>query len=283
MFALSGMIGRLTYPFSPDPSAADVGSLLPDLPPRRLRRIAREIRAHTFKNVDLVTVLNHAGLESIFPVVRCRGGDFLREMHARGQPAILISWHIGAHFYTIVAGLHRLGVPAHFLGQDFGKRLPPGFGILPPGKTLMDRALSVRRALQHLRQGGALVIALDGADGDSTFQASFMGRQVCLRRGPALLARLSGAPLIPIIQSWESWSGAVTLEIHKPLPHAHFSGDKDSFDSALLTAAMSWFEAYLRASPERLSLGKLDTLLSAPRITDVLRCSPVNPTLVSAQ
>jgi lauroyl/myristoyl acyltransferase len=246
---MMGVLGRLAnalYPHYPLPE--NVAELFPGLPRHRLLEIARQTRLNIFKEVGLLRLLE-CRVDALIPLVRCCGGSLLQRMYARRQPAILGSWHWGAFFLTtIVPALKGLGISALFVGKDLKYRLPPNIEVCEAKGDSVTRVKAVKRAHEHLRAGGMVVIALDGQEGDSTLEVPCLGRRIRLRRGPAILARLSGAPLIPITQHWEPYGGKVRLTVHDPLPSPACPPEEaGAFDHALLAEVARWFESTIYA------------------------------------
>jgi lauroyl/myristoyl acyltransferase len=221
----------------------NVAELFPDLPTHSLLQMARQTRVNLFKEMGLLRLLESRA-DALVPMVRCCGGTLLQRMYARKQPAILGSWHWGAFFLTtIVPALKSLGISALFIGKDLKYRLPPDIELCDARGSLVDRVKAVKRAHEHLQAGGMVVIALDGQEGDSTLEVPCLGRRIRMRRGPAMLARLSGAPLIPITQNWEPYGGKVRVTVHEPLPVPACSPeDAGAFDQAFLSEVARWFE-----------------------------------------
>jgi acyl-coenzyme A synthetase/AMP-(fatty) acid ligase len=83
-----------------------------------------------------------------------------------------------------------------------------------------DRRVSLTRQLvqahQHLRDGGAVVIAGDGWQGRGTVPCELLGRQVLLRDGAAALALSADALLVPIFITMAE-DGRIQLECTAPL------------------------------------------------------------------
>ncbi|HJX29911.1 MAG TPA: hypothetical protein VJ885_18570, partial [Thermoanaerobaculia bacterium] len=137
------------------------------------------------------------------------------------------------------------------------------------------RAAVFQRALAHLGAGGFVVLALDVAPGPG-LRVPCLGRTLELARGPFALARLTGAPLMPLVARWTApWKqGGVEIVTSEALtPSARLSpGERErgvastdpAWEGALATAAASWLERYLLEAPAELGLGLLRALLTSP-------------------
>ena len=240
-----GLLGRLAnalYPHYPLPK--NVSELFPDLPRNRLLQMAEQTRVNMFKEMGLLGLLE-CQPDALIPMVRCSGGDLLQRLYAAKQPAILGTWHWGAFFLTtIVPALQSLGISALFIAKDLKYRLPPNVELCDVTGGLVARVRAIKRAHEHLRAGGMVVIALDGQVGNSTLEVTCLGRRIRLWRGPAILARLTGAPLIPLTQHWEPYGGKARLNVHAPLPlPACPPEEAGAFDQAILANVARWFES----------------------------------------
>jgi lauroyl/myristoyl acyltransferase len=106
-----------------------------------------------------------------------------------------------------------------------------------------QRARVFHRCLQFLRTGGCVFLPLDPSE-SVRVAAPFRGRTLQLARGPFALARITGAPLVPIVARW---SGArIEFEIGPLIPTAEDEG-------AIAAAAAAWLEQYLLRHPQEIS------------------------------
>jgi lauroyl/myristoyl acyltransferase len=123
------------------------------------------------------------------------------------------------------------------------------------------RAASFQRALAHLAGGGFVVLALDVVQG-AGLPVPCLGRTLALARGPFALARLAGAPLVPLVPLVARWRrGGVEAEAGEPIAVDPKLGPADR-ERALAESAGRWLERYLLSSPSELSLGLLRILLA---------------------
>jgi hypothetical protein len=129
------------------------------------------------------------------------------------------------------------------------------------------RAAVFHRALLHLESGGFLVLAVDVVPGPG-LRVPCLGRVLEMARGPFALARLTGAPIRPLVARWRR--GGVEIEAGEAWrgeTGGAWRGDVAVEDpgagqeSVLAAAAGRWLESYLLESPEELGLGLLRALL----------------------
>ena len=124
------------------------------------------------------------------------------------------------------------------------------------------RARGLALALDHLRQGRLIIATPDGPGGSSTGPVSCLNRIVAFRRGPFMLARVTGAPILPATARWES-DGRLAVKLHQPLP-CPVGMHQRAFEDALAADAARWLDAYMRERPCEIWSYTLANLLGAP-------------------
>lgn len=160
----------------------------------------------------------HAGMRVRKKMFRDRAGDFLplvdpggsfdvvRSALSGGRGAILLASHLGVGY-----------VPAYAL-RDAGFKLtaiartrsrvrvahPEDYIFVT---TPEERKTSLVRSLKHLRQGGLLLVAPTGQEGEAVTTTTFLGQPMQLYPGSAEIARISGAPLIWASATWDVPTG----------------------------------------------------------------------------
>jgi lauroyl/myristoyl acyltransferase len=127
-----------------------------------------------------------------------------------------------------------------------------------------ERAAALWRAVRYLKDGGLVLIAADGLAGDRTRPVEFLGRRILLARGPFVLARLSGAPLIPIVASWTS-DRQIRVEQGSALDVGVPPSNGEAFEAAAARATASWMERRVLQSPRELRPHTIRWLQTAPR------------------
>ena len=234
------------------PSPGELADLYGPLPRRLLARVARDVAALRLKNRAANAIFRRAGIEHLARLVRSPGAVRLEEIYAGKRPALLIAWHVGP-LLGVSAALHRAKVPALIL-----RNLPLN--------SAAARSRTLKQAVDHLRGGGLVLAVPDGPGGANTDHVECLGRRVVLRRGPFMLARVTGAPIIPIVTAWEP-DGSISVRVDPPLDRRSSPEDAAaSFDHELAGLAARWLEAYLRAEPQEIWLWTLRNFLEAPRV-----------------
>lgn len=254
--AAAGGLGQLRNRLSRRwPSPDQVQTLLPGLGRRAAARLAWRIGGLEARNRLLVSCLRRAGADPIRPLVRCPAA-----FAALRPPAILGTFHVGA-IHALGVAVEQLGAPVLTLrmGRLYDPR-PPVLEVATTEGTEQNRAALFRRLLLHLNQGGFILAALDVAPG-AAIPTTCFGRPLALARGPFALARLTGAPLLPLVARWRG--GRIETVMGEPLVPdlPEEEGGADARESALAASAVRWLESYLLDSPGELGLGLLRMLL----------------------
>jgi hypothetical protein len=253
-------IGRLRNRLSARwPSPEQVQALFPHLDRLAAARVAWSLGGLEARNRLLVACLLRAGLAPIRPLVRTPPEAFA----GLRPPRILGTFHVGV-FHALSAALERLPGPVLALRQGRLYAPAPPLEIASTEGDSQLRAAVFRRALVHLERGGFLALALDEVPGPG-LRVPFLGRELALARGPFALARITGAPLAPIVARWRE--GGIEFEIGEalaagPAPGLTGTAEPLAWESALAAAAAGWLERYLLASPSETGLGLLRALLA---------------------
>ena len=147
----------------------------------------------------------------------CRGLGHWRRAVAGGRGAILLSGHLG-NFELLGAILAARGVPLALLARlkddDLteawadGLRRRCGAEVLP--KT------AIRAAVRRLACGVGVGLLADQAVSVGGVSAPFLGRPAATAPGPLLLARLSGAAILPVFIHRDP-NGRPVVELQGPL------------------------------------------------------------------
>ena len=231
------------------PSPEQVQALFPHLAPRAAARVAWKIGALEARNRLLVDAIRREGLEPVRRLMRPPSEAFA----ALRPPLILGTFHVGA-VQALGAAIERLPGPVLVLrlGALYSPR--PPVEILSTEGDDQRRALAFQRALAHLAAGGFVVLALDGAPGPG-LRVPCLGRTLELARGPFALARLTGAPLVPLVARWRK--SEVEAEVGVAIGGMMEEG-------ALAASAARWLEGYLMEAPEEIGFGLVRALLTPP-------------------
>lgn len=243
-----GVVGRVAHRLGlqgPDPRT--VAELFVALPRDRIREIAWQSAVLRLRNRASLALVHRWGIEPLARLVTDQSA-LLPPALAELDGVVLVVYHVGAHF-GVAAALRRWGLSAFVL----------------PGMPLDDwqlRARALKQAIEVVRAGHPVMAAIDGPGGVSTEPVDCLGRRIVLRRGPIMLACVTGAPLLPIVARW-STDGTIAICVGEPLTPLR-GGDRAASERALAQAASGWFDRHLRMYPEDIWPYTLRNLLGAP-------------------
>ena len=263
--ALSGsqVLGQLRNRISRRwPSPVQIQTLFPTLDRRAAERIAWRIGGIEACNRVLVDCIRRAGIGPVRPLIRMSAAA----LSALRPPLLLGTFHVGA-VHALEPALEQLPGPVLALRHGPLHTAAPPLEIVSTEGDEQRRAAVFHRALTHLLQGGGFVVlALDVVPGIG-LQVPCLGRTIELARGPFALARLTGAPLVPLVARWRRSGVEVLtgepLDPRETEPTLDAAVDPTAWESALAAATARWLERYLQGAPAELGLGLLRSLLSS--------------------
>ena len=147
-------------------------------------------------------------------------------------PMVLASVHMG-QLEAVGALLERLpGQVLAFADREF----PIGRGFTSVCLTgdEWQRAAVTRRAIQTLRSGGFVFLAVDGI-GNARVEITLSGERVSWSKGAFDLARITSSPMLPVITRWRG--GKVEIVTGQPICPS---------DASTMAASLArWLEEYM--------------------------------------
>ncbi|MBM3269842.1 MAG: lysophospholipid acyltransferase family protein [Candidatus Sericytochromatia bacterium] len=179
-------------------------------------------------------------------IVRCEGEDHLERALAAGKGAVLVSAHLG-NWEIMGAAAARRFRPVAGLVQNPSK---DAFGRLfveyreKVGVATYSNAgpQALRPILRALRRGEIVVLLCDQHGEAEEGIATFFGRRVAVPLGPFVLARRTGAAIVPAYCVREGAGHVLRFEATLPV-----EADPDRNAQAL----MSRYEAWIREYPDQ--------------------------------
>ncbi len=243
-------------------------TFFPELPQTRIAGIARESALCSFRNFLWNYALASPGEDGL--ETRCHTGSSAELLRETKGPAIIAIWHHGAT-YMVPVGLQALGISALMVGArapgDWFWRIVSRETQLVKCSDEHDSPLSLKAALDRLRKGGVVIVAADGRSGKLGVKVPFLGRMLHVAKGIGVLARLSGAPIIPALAAWGPGDWSVDFHLYDPLSiPARGSMPVEEWESEVMTATAKRFEAIVRAHPGQLRIDRIARLCKFPRI-----------------
>ena len=175
----------------------------PEATPDELRRLALlTYRSYARDTIDFIRSLS-MDRARLAPLVAQLDSHRFDELLALGRGVIVVGGHFGNWELGGVALRLLRGYPLTVVGKPepspvvsgFRRRMRDSLGIdtLEIGQTL-ETALQIRRVLSA---NGLVAMLLDRHLGRDRVDVTFFGRRTGFLRTPAMIASLSGAPMLP--------------------------------------------------------------------------------------
>lgn len=249
-YVIADLAGTLTYALQPPAKRRLCAHLhsrsAGGLPPREARRRARaSYRSYSRMIVDTVWI--HAiGLDEMFQHGHVEGVENLDNARDTGQGGILVLAHFGS--WDIAASLALSA--GHAVSTVMAPVGPPAITELlawsrkAKQMELFAPMAAARGLLRSLRRGRLIALLIDIPEGGPTTTVQFCNGPVKFSTGPALLARLTGAPILPA-ECWRTRQG-YTVRIHGPYHPA-----KGEDEHAVTQKVATSLERMVRAMPEQ--------------------------------
>ena len=257
---ISGWRARLRQRLGARPPHAELVNLFPCAPQKQVRRWARAIAANDAKNRILCRLVAYQGMRCVYPLLRVQDEGGLGDLAAAGAPAILIFAHVGAA-YGVAAGLSLMGIRTLLLVQgDRVVTYPPTTEAWHV-QSREQPLLFLKRATEFLKQGGCVLMALDGTEGESFAMLNILGRSVRFPLGIQTLRKLTRAPVIPVSAPW-TFGGKIAFVTH---PRIADEGGPSEADAGVLDCAVSWLENMIVRDPRQLRSQYLGQFIEASR------------------
>jgi len=225
-----------------------------ELTPDKKKRIARDACAQFCANWADVSCSGGRHLEKALAKIDIDGRENLERALERGCGAIAISAHMGA-YPLLGPRLERAGYRFLMVIRDLKR--PSGSAMYARCRDLIGlRAVPtapekqfLKATLGMLRSGGILGIIADENRRRGGVFVDFFGRSASTATGPAVLARRTGAPIVPMFMV-RNPDDTQTIRIHAPIFCQR--GADDHADILTATAAFTKaIESQIRQDPSQ--------------------------------
>jgi len=178
------------------------------------------------------------------------GEENLREALAAGRGVVLFTGHVG-NWEICGQALGVAGYRVHPIVQEQANdrfyavidRLRREAGLRP-----ITRGFSLREMLKALREGGCVSIMPDQDAGGSGIFVPFFGRPASTPRGIVVVARLSGAPVVPMFIHRQR-PGYHVLRFYPPLA-LKWTANRDEDVRVNLARMNAFLEEVIKERPE---------------------------------
>jgi KDO2-lipid IV(A) lauroyltransferase len=189
--------------------------------------------------------------EGISHLTSIEGEENLIEALDMGRGGLILSSHLGS-WDMLSAGLVLRGYPVALITKvsrsEALNRIWMGYRQKEGIKLLMGRG-TMKESLRHLKNGGLVAFALDqNARRKEGVFVPFFGREACTITSLALLARRTGAPVIPLYIYRDGDVHRIVVE--KAILHDSVA-DTEADIIERTRVYMQWTEKVVRLHPQQ--------------------------------
>lgn len=222
------LVGRLVYHFVPIRRRTILSNLRrvfgAQLDEAAIRRVAQAHYAHLMRSLVEIAQDGWRSPSVRAARVRVENMEICLRAHQRGKGVLIVAPHLGNWEITITGALAQFG---QYRGQFHVLRRPlyprwldrfvterfrrAGLGVLPKKGAL-------ERLLARLEAGDAVIFLLDQyAAGRDGVAVDFFGTPAGTFRSLAIIARTTGAPVVPVA-TWREADGTHVLRFEEIVP-----------------------------------------------------------------
>ncbi|CAN5681762.1 phosphatidylinositol mannoside acyltransferase [soil metagenome] len=188
-------------------------------------------------------------IEDVVRRTRTVDEHHVRDAHAQGRGVVVPLPHMGnwdwAGAWACATGMPLSTVaerlePERLYDEFVAYRNTLGMEILP----LTGGDAAMPRLEEWVRGGGLVCLLADRDLSRTSVEVELCGARARMPRGPALLARRTGAPLVPVTLHYVGTD--MTITFHAPVPHA----EGDAGLVAMMQGVADAFTEGFRAHPQ---------------------------------
>ncbi|MGI8970177.1 MAG: lysophospholipid acyltransferase family protein [Dehalococcoidia bacterium] len=251
---LSAALGTVCYAALPHlqrVARANLRRAFPELAPEEIERLVRRCFQHqALTLIEFLQMADWDGAE-IERRVQEKGLAHLEAAFSVGRGVILISAHYG-NWELAAARIVRAGYAVNVVARDaddaetnallHGIRHAAGYQVIP-------RQNAARGVLACLRRNEVVVILMDQNTTQGEVYVDFFGHPAATTPGPAVLARRTGAPLVPGFIR-RLGDGTYIGELLEPLEW-EATDDPERDVQEITQRLTATIEAWIREEPEQ--------------------------------
>ena len=219
---------------------------------KELQRISRlNFRNHAKAYADLMQ-LPRAHVETMRPLLKVRGWEYLEEARTLGKGVLVVSCHMGS--YEVVAAIWSATLaPVSFFAEEVeprtlfewyrDTRARLGISVLT-----LDHG-GIRKVLEALREQEMVITAIDRDITGTGYLMPFFGKLAPIPLGPAAIALRLGTPIFPVCVY--RLPDDTYMAEGAPLVHAVSTGDSRADQVQATEAVLRQMERFIQAHPEQ--------------------------------
>jgi Kdo2-lipid IVA lauroyltransferase/acyltransferase len=230
----------------------NLGLAFPEWPPARRRRTAAAAFRHIGREAVAFLLMADMAPSEVRDRVEVEGLATVKEALAEGRGVLLLTGHVG-NWEAGGAGLAARGIPIHVLARRQNNPLFEGSLSQSRerlGLRVIYRDEGVRPILRALGRGDPVALVADQNVRRAGLFVDFFGSPASTARGPALVARRTGARVVFGVAFRQAGRRARYRLLLRPL-EVPDGGDPETDERRLLQAYVGAVEEAAREAPEQ--------------------------------
>lgn len=190
---------------------------------------------------------------SIRRFVRCEGYERFLAAKARGRGVLILTAHVG-NFELMALAQSLFGHPLHFIARPLDNaRLDQYLNTIRTrhGNRMIEKKKAGRQVIEALRRGDVVGILADqNATRNEGVFVDFFGHQASAFVGPARIAMVARAPVVPVFIVRDRLDGTHTIHVGEEIEVAA-SGDRKADARETTQRFQRAIEDFVRRHPDQ--------------------------------
>lgn len=247
-----GWLVWVVYPFRIEVAYSNLSTVFPDLIHSDKIRLLRNVYLQSARTVGLIFILHRKPLFKLIKGADVKGLEKLDQALSKGKGVILTTYH-GFWFEAYFAWFNHHHRPTSLIYQEQSNPLSDSFFRKQRkryGSSLehLQSNAGMKKFQQALSENRVLIVSLDQSYRSRGAQVPFFNRPIGCAKGTAILHMRTDAPILTSVYYMKNGKLCIDIDEIETPPFDQI--DEDSI-IAVSTAAIRWYEPYIRKHPEQ--------------------------------